>query len=278
MSDVVIPGNPDVYPLRADPDLVNHLGFILAEEEALKKRFTGLKVATRPGYQGTTDVGVWFRYPEGERQLAYPFITIDLLTVEPDYELFTSTFIQDPTDLYQPSFSPTLPPLPPGNPRGYEIREYLPMRLVWQVSTFCRSALHDRYLTSIFMTDVLPYRPFFIESIDGVARRTDRIGFQAADTLETTESGTKRIFRKIYTISMLTEVPQNSFATSGDYSQFLALRALIPVTDLAKFDTYFKTILDGHADPIDEFTAQERETAGEYFHVAHEGRMVPPAT
>ena len=53
-------------------------------------------VPTRPGYEGTTEVGVWFRYPEGERQLAYPFITIDLLTVEPDYELFTSTFIQDP--------------------------------------------------------------------------------------------------------------------------------------------------------------------------------------
>jgi len=271
--------NPDIYPLRAEPDLIEHLGFILAEEEALKKRFSGIKVISRPGYQGMTDVGVWFRYPEGERQLAYPFITIDLLTVEPDYELFTSTFLQDPQDLYQPSFSPTLPPLPaPESAYGYTIREYLPMRLVWQVSTFCRSALHDRYLTSIFMTDVLPYRPFFIESVDGVARRTDRIGFQAADTLETTESGTKRIFRKIYTISMLTEIPQNSFADPGSYSQFIALRALIPVVDRAKFDHYFKTVLDGHADPIDEFTPKEREDAGEYFHVAHEGRLTPPAT
>jgi len=274
MSDIAL--NPDVYPLQAEPDLVEHLGFILAEEEALKKRFTGIKVPSRPGYQGMTDVGVWFRYPEGERQLAYPFITIDLLTVEPDYELFTSTFMQDPTDLYQPSFSPTLPPLPPGA-RGYAVREYLPMRLVWQVSTFCRSALHDRYLTSIFMTDVLPYRPFFIDSVDGVARRTDRIGFQAADTLETTESGTKRIFRKIYTISMLTEVPQNSFADADGYSRYLALRVLIPVVEQAKFDHYFQTILAGHVDPIDEFTAEEREAAGEYFHIAHEGRLTPPA-
>ena len=102
-------------------------------------------VPTRPGSRATTQVGVWFRYPEGERQIAYPFITIDLLTVEPDYDLFTSTFIQDPTDLYQPSFSPHLPPMDWGH-RGYKVREYLAMRLVWQVSAFARSALHDRYL------------------------------------------------------------------------------------------------------------------------------------
>jgi hypothetical protein len=152
------------------------------------------------------------------------------------------------------------------------------MRLVWQVSHFSRNALHDRYLTSIFMTDVLPYRPFFITSIDGVARRTDRIGFQAADSIETTESGTKRIFRKIYTVSMLTEIPQNSFSDPDGYAKYLALRVLIPVVDRAKFDHYFKTILDGHPDPMSEFTKQEREDAGEYFHVAHEGRRTPPAT
>jgi hypothetical protein len=275
MSDIGL--NPDIYPLNAEPDLIEHLGFILAEEEALKNHFTGIKVPSRPGYPAMEDVGVWFRYPEGERQLRYPFITIDLLTVEPDYDLFTSIYIQDPTDLYWPSFSPELPPLP-SDTRGYNIREFLAMRLVWQVSTFTRSALHDRYLTSIFMTDVLPQRPFWIESIDGVARRTDRIGFQAADTIETTESGTKRIFRKIYTVSMLTEIPQNSFADPDGYSRYLALRVLIPVVDQAKFDHYFKTILSGHADPVDEFTDKQREEAGEYSVIAHEGRLTPPAT
>jgi hypothetical protein len=272
-------GAPAIYPLRAEPDLVEHLGFIIAEEEALKKHLEGIKVPTRPGSTDQTDVGVWFRYPEGERQIQYPFVTIDLLTVEPDYELFTSDFYQSPEGLYQPSFSPELPPLPDdGITRGYAIPNYLPMRLVWQVSHFSRSALHDRYLTSIFMTDVLPYRPFFITSVDGVERRTDRIGFQAADTIETTESGTKRIFRKIYTISMLTEIPQNSFADASGYSRYLTLRVLIPVVDLPKFDAYFKTILDGHADPMSEFTRQERAAAGEFFHVAHEGDLVPPAT
>ena len=269
-----------VYPLKAEPDLVEHLGFILAEEEALKKRFEGIVVPTRPGEPGTSKVGVWFRFPEGERQISYPFITIDLLTIEPNYEIFTSTFIQDPYDpdpLYQPSFSPTLPPLDWGH-RGYRIREYLPMRLIWQVSHFCRSALHDRYLSSIFQTDVLPVRPFWIESVDGVWRRTDRIGFQAADSIETTESGTKRIFRKIYTVSMLTEIPQNYFNSEDGYSEYQALRVLIPVVAREQFDNYFNEILKGHADPMSEFTDEERAEEGEYTYIAHEGDNVPSAT
>jgi hypothetical protein len=272
--------NPDIYPLRAEPDLVNHLGFILAEEEALKKRLVGIKVPSRPGFQGDTDVGVWFRYPEGERQLAYPFITIDLLTVEPDYALFTSDFYQDPEGLYQPSFSPTLPPIndETGWGRGYAIPNYLPMNLVFQIAVYSRSALHDRYLQSIFMTDVIPYRPFFITSVDGVERRTDRIGFQAADRIETTESGTKRIFCKIYTVSMLTEIPQNSFASPDGYSRYLALRVLIPVVERAKFDSYFNAVLKNTDNPMAVHTAQERADEGEYFYVAHEGRVVPPAT
>ena len=136
------------------------------------------------------------------------------------------------------------------------------MRLILQVSHFCRSALHDRYLTSIFMTDVLPVRPFCIESVDDVWRRTERIGFQAADSIETTESGTKRIFRKIYTISMLTEIPQNHFDSAEGYSDYQALRVLIPVVDREQFDNYFAKILDGHADPMSEFTDEERADRG----------------
>jgi len=210
--------------LLADPDLEQHLGFLLAEEESLKTWFTGIKVQTRPGTVGTTDVGVWFRYPEGERQIKYPFITLDLISVEPNYDLFQSTFIQKTEGLYRPDFAPILPDLPAGE--QYAIREFLPMNIVWQVAVYSRSSLHDRYLTSIFNTDLLPPRPFFITNIaDNVDRRTERLGFQSADTVETTESGTKRIFRKIYTIQMLTEIPQNRFF--DDVSGYQALKVLL---------------------------------------------------
>jgi hypothetical protein len=260
------------------PDLEKHLGFLLSEEEALKRWLTGIKI---PGLNSNGDVtvDVWYRYPEGERQIKYPFITIDMLQIEPDYAIFTSTYLQDPTNLYVPSVSKTLPPLDWGaGPLGYQIREYLPIRITWQVAHYARSALHDGYLTSIFMTDMIPVRPFFIyNDADGVDRRVDRIAFQAADTIETSESGTKRIFRKIYTISMLTEIPQNVFSDPDGYLAYQALRVLIPVVAREQFDSYFATILDGHADPIGEFTEDERQQEGEYFHITHEGKTVPSA-
>ena len=31
------------------------------------------------------EVGVWFRWPTSERQIKYPFITIDAIAAEPEY-------------------------------------------------------------------------------------------------------------------------------------------------------------------------------------------------
>ena len=260
--------------LKAEPDLVKHLGFILSEEEALKSWLTGIKVPTRPGESSLTDVGMWFRWPEGERQIQYPYITIDLLDVEPNFDLWTSTYVQDPKGLYQPSVSPTIPQ-PPWPGMGARVHNYLAMDLTWQVAVYARSALHDRYLTSIFHTDILPMHPFWIlNPADNVYRRTERVGFQAADSMETTESGTKRIFRKIYTITMLTEIPQDVFS---DIYVYQALRVLIPVVAREQFDSYYRTILNGHADPIGEFSDEERQEAGEYFYIHHQGINTPSA-
>ena len=262
--------------LRAEPDLVAHLGFILAEEESLKQWFSGITVPTRPGELDRTEVGVWFRFPEGGRQLHYPFITLDLLSVDPEYSLMTSTFWQDTRGLYQPSFSPTLPPVPPG--MNARVREYLPFTLTFQVAHYSRSSLHDRYLTSIFATDLLPVHPFWITTpADGVARRTERLGFTANDTIETTESGTKRIFRKIYTLTMLTEVPQNYFDHPDGYLAYQALRVLIPVVAQEQFDQYFAHVLKDRDDPMGELSDEQRAEEGEFFYVAHEGRNAPSA-
>jgi hypothetical protein len=259
-------------PLLAEPDLTSHLGYILAEEEALKTYLTGYEVPKRPGSPEKEPVRVWYRWPEGERVIKYPYITIDLLTAEPNYELFTSTYFQDTTNLYRPSISKQLPP--PPDLQGWRLRNFLAMRLVWQVAHYARSSLHDRYLTSIFGTDVFPPRPFWIEvEADGVAKRTELLSFQAADTMETTESGTKRIFRKIYTVSMLTEIPQERLVDNAVYT---ALRVLIPVVAREQFDSYRNTILASD-DPMSDFTDEERAQAGEYFTVAHEGIDTPTA-
>lgn len=272
--------NEAVYPLLAEPDLSEHTGFILAEEDALKQHLSGITVPGTPftnPLAKRVPVKVWFRYPEGERQISYPFICIDFLSAEPAFDLFHSDHWQKPEGLYRPSISPTLPDPPLGwNRANWRIRNYLPFRLMFQVAHYCRSNLHDRYLTSIFMTDVLPVRPFFITvEADGVLRRTENLGMASANATETTESGSKRIFRRYYTISMLTEIPQDLFDESSQ--AYKVLRTLIPVVAMEQFDSYRHQFLDNQPTPLTTFTQEERDEGGELFTIVHEGEEMPSA-
>jgi hypothetical protein len=264
----------DTWVYKNEPQLDTHLGFILAEEDAVKQHLNGLTVPERPDNDERTKVGVWFRWPEGERQIRYPFVTIDLLSVEPNFDLWTSDYYQDPHGLYWPSFYPDVPPPPDGWGRqDLSIRNFLSFRLIWQVSHFARSALHDRYLTSVFLSNVLPVRPFFMRvPADDTWRRCEVTQMVTADSPETTESGTKRIFRKIYTMAMLAEVPQDDLLDSAVYR---ALRVLIPVTSIEQFDNYYRHVLEGQPDPINDIPQPEREEEGEYFHITHQGHDVP---
>jgi hypothetical protein len=193
-------------------------------------------------------VGVWFRWPEGERQIRYPFITIDAITAEPAYELFHSNHYESTQDLYRPSVSPTMPPPPQGwAVQDYRVLNYLPFRLIYQVSVFARSALHDRYLRSIFATDVFPQRPFWIGcDADNTWRRTEQIGYANTDQAESSESGTKRIFRKVYTIQMLAEVPQTRFLDAAFYKVF---RLHLDAYDRDGLEKFFEIDHEGHEVP-----------------------------
>ena len=267
---------PIVEPQIGAPNLQEHTGFILAEDEALKNYLSGITVPKSAQSTETVEVKTWFRFPEGERQLSYPFITLDLLSVEPAYDLFTSVYQQDLNGLYQPSVSPTLPEPDPSTDIGglasYSIPNYLPFRLVYQVMVHCRSSLHDRYLLSLFMTDVIQPRPFWLGvDADNTWRRIERVGFAQADMPETTESGTKRIFRKVHTLSMLAEIPQSAFVQS-----YRVLRVLLAVVDRQYMDQYFHAILEGQSDPLNDFTQTQRDAQGEYFHTWHEGRRIEP--
>lgn len=207
------------------PDLETHYGFILAEDDAIKRAFSGILVPDKDG--NLSEVPVWFRMPEGERRQTYPFITIDLIGVNPNYKLWRSVFnvdptndvvFESPTDMTPGSYIPDIT----NDPLAYVQEEtpdavavhldpHIPMELLYQVTCHARSALHDRYLASRFMTDVVIPRPFWIGvDADATWRRCELLQLTQADTMETTESGSKRIFRKVYTISMEAEVPQSA--------------------------------------------------------------------
>jgi hypothetical protein len=263
-----------VRPFRDEPNLWTHQGFLLAEDEAIKAHLSGMLVPGRESTAPKVDVGVWFRWPEGERQIKYPFITIDLLSAEPNFSLFTSDYIQPSKQVYRPSFSPKIPAPPDGwDTQSISVRNFLPMTLQYQVAVHARSALHDRYLHSIFATDVFPPRPFWVWcKTDEKWRRTEVTQAVTSDLSETTESGTKRIFRKVYTVSMLAEIPQDVLTDSYVYR---ALRVLIPIVELEEFDNYYLSCLNNVADPIGTIPDSVREDHGELSYVAHGGVEVP---
>ena len=262
-------------PALGTPDLVNHSGFILAEDEALKTYLTGMTVPTRPDSSDTTEVGVWFRYPEGERNIKYPFITIDLIDAAPAYDLWTSDYVQPTTGLYQPSVSPDMPTPDPG--MGLSVWNYLAFRLQYQVSVHSRSSLHDRFLMSRFFTDVFPPRPFWMGvDADNTWRRTELVDTVQADLMETTESGNKRIFRKVYTISMLAEIPQDNIAQAWQ-----VLRVFVPIVDREYVDDYlFNVLTDASGNsvlnPLDTVPDDTRTLLGEYTTFTNDYAHTPP--
>ena len=200
--------------------------FLLAEDAALKALLTGIKVPTDKAAPAFMDVPVWFRFPESERAIVYPFITIDLIGIEPAYDLWESewdmsenfaVFHDDitgknvKTGLYDPSVSETVfhplsgldPALPVRRPH------YLQYRLFYQISAWSKTFAHDRVLTAQLIRDVIRPRPTWLRvAADKTWRRMEPMGWAAAD-IPIQEGGIKRIFRKVFTLSVQAEIPQD---------------------------------------------------------------------
>lgn len=230
-------------PFVGDPDLLFNTGFLLAEDDALKRYLSNIRVPKKPDGDEGMPVKVWFRFPEGERQISYPFITINMIDVAPAYELWTSEYVMRTEGLYRPSVSPAIPE--PNTNMGYSIRPYLAFNISYQIAVHTRSNMHDRYLASLFFTDIFPPRPFWLGvEADNTWRRCELLDFAQQDIPETTESGIKRIFRKIYTISMLAEVPQDRLP-----QVWKVLRVFVPIVERAYADDYVENILKPHVSP-----------------------------
>jgi hypothetical protein len=219
----------------AQVDIDAHTGFLLAEEAALKHYLAGKLTVPRPRNKADAEVAVYFRWPGSERTIKYPYITIDLLSIDPAYDLWHSEtdVMDDPAEfvdpeteeirlgMYYPSVTSDI------LPEGVEITDpnlsmshFLPYRLLFQISTFATSPIDDRAIHAQMMIDVLPPRSFWIGvDADSVWRRCELIQWVSADSQETTEAG-NRMFRKVYTISMETEIP------TGTLSQVERIRQL----------------------------------------------------
>ena len=58
---------------------MSRVGFLLAEDEALKNLFAGMTVPDDRNNE--RPVEVFFRYPEGETERSYPFITLEHIDI-----------------------------------------------------------------------------------------------------------------------------------------------------------------------------------------------------
>lgn len=199
-------------------------GFLLAEDAAIKLRFSSISVSDDRSPERMADV--FFRYPEGEKEKSYPFITIENIGLvhntrlqhsEVTYYYSTSSnaSVNNPSYInYFPSemtaseLSTEL-----GSNPYLKMDSFVPVTLIYQVSTYARSALHDRQLTAKILRRVAPFRRGFIDiPEDGTVRRFDLISWANSDLLDGEAGYRKRIFRKVYTIHMSAEIPASDIA------------------------------------------------------------------
>ena len=220
--------------------MADRSGFLLAEDQALKTKFSGIQLVD--DRDSTRDVSVFFRYPEGETEKKFPFITLEMLdithaTVRQHSEQNIYSYVSDSPPAGQPSghystngpasfaYWPntttdvstlTLESNDAGTKPFVTALEHIPVDLLYQVTTFTRSALHDRALQSHILTKVAPFRRGYLDiGIDGTQRHMSLMDWRSADMLDEEAGFKKRIFRKVYTLSVTSEIPATALTGVG---------------------------------------------------------------
>ncbi len=216
-------------------------GFLLAEDQALKAKFSGIQLVD--DRDTTRDVQVFFRYPEGETEKKYPFITLEMLDInhakarqhseQVIYAFRGTAPAGQPTEHYATddagSFTywpdtttdvSTLVAHGASSLPFVSAMEHVPVDLLYQVTTFTRSALHDRALQSHIMTKVAPFRRGYLDvGIDATQRHMDLVDWRSADMVDEEAGFKKRIFRKVYTLSITAEIPASQLYGLGQVTE-----------------------------------------------------------
>jgi hypothetical protein len=197
-------------------------GFTLAEDAALKHRLSA--IAVRDDRSTERVAKVFFRYPEGETEKHYPFITIDLLDIDyaPDRQesersYYFTTGAQSRGGEHSPLYyypseytEADLAAMVDSPSEFLSTDQFVPVNLIYQVTTYARSQQHDRQLTMLLLRRVFPFRRGFIEvPEDGTIRRCDLLDWRNSNVLDQEAGYQKRIFRKVFTVSISAEIPQS---------------------------------------------------------------------
>lgn len=210
--DTVLRWQVHAQPVRKDTRIVwstadrdqpqRNRGFISKMDDALVDKVRGLRVFDRNAPGTGRSVPVGFRRPqEPSLALTYPYIMVELLNFAPaHYREHRGT-------------KPELQYVPEGYTAGDPAHgdflvtdEYpIPYDFMWQVTTMTRSFSHDRQIQEALLdNDRFPPRGAFLV-VDDTIRYCTVTGPVNGDV---DLDSTKRLFRKIYTVTATAELFQ----------------------------------------------------------------------
>lgn len=133
--------------------------FLLAEDEALRKKLQGITVYDQKSDSSETiarTVGVWFGQPDQElRNQSFPYITIDMVDIQRDFQremraLSKPQYLEDPTEIDGETYDPEL--------HSWEIELPIPVMLSYQITVYSRHPRHDREILAQLLTRKFPLR------------------------------------------------------------------------------------------------------------------------
>lgn len=196
--------------------------FLLGEDEALRKRISGITVTDQKSEGGPTPrvVGVWFGMPDQElRSQAYPYITIDMIDIARDQqrEMRGKTSAE-----YLIPEGVTI-----GEGQGFDTDLPIPVSIDYQVTTYSRHPRHDRELITQLIYSRLPLRFGYLE----VTEKSTTVGSETINLntyrrlevmdiskRDVTEAG-KRLFMNAVTVRVSSEMPQDTYRKTFEVLQ-----------------------------------------------------------
>ena len=171
--------------------------FVIEEDNALKTRLTGLTVIDEKNV--ARPVNVWFGQPDLElRARTFPYISIELIDINEAQDRVVSGI---PILTYQPgNFQAPVAPnvlLASSFPSPYD--------LDYQISVWSRHPRHDRQLMQELLQGRLPIR--FGRLVLPQTNRSVRMDMLGGPRVaDGTDENGKRIFRKVFTVRVSTEL------------------------------------------------------------------------
>lgn len=216
--------------------------YIFNEDQAIKEKLKGIKVADTNAPIGGRPVAVRFRLPETElADVTFPLIVIEHRNIsraeEREHRGGLRPLGYSP-DGFAPMSDPTDPTTSP------HVRQWpIPQNIDYMVRVFARNIQHMIYLTAVMQGEDLLHPRFAYLDIpqDGTVRRLDIIGGPTpADVIDTEN---KRYFQRIWIIRVSTELLP---------SQIYEFNSLVNQIDV-NLD-YYSDTYDVPVDiPIDQF-------------------------